>query len=530
MGVLPGGRGNDFARVVGHPARRRGGLRRDRATARPTRRPRRRRRRARSSGSRRSGSTPTPTGSPTRRRRASGTSSTPTARCGARGLEARRATRSWSTARRAPFSGWSVACANSKALRRRHVPRARRRPARRPARRRLLRAPPARRGSCAAAAVFKGEHVKRPDVHVLRGTEVRISADRPFTRLRRRRPDRRAPVHGPGDPERAEGAAAGVRASELAARAAGAASRADRARRDVAAREGAAAHGAARDRAARRAPLTSARPLGDEREDDDRGDGRPDPRARRAHARAQPRRGEHGRRRRDRAAARPTATPGLFEVDEFWLAAGPAPELRPRALLLGNLFRDQLDRYGELETIAERWADALRRRAAGDELVLNADDPLVADLGPRPRRRPVLRRRGRRLALARCSTPSDAKHCRRCGAPYVYDADLPRPPRPLPLPQLRRAQAGAAVAAHRHHARRHPRRRVRAAHAAGVADVALPLPGLYNVYNALAAAGAGAGARRAAGRRRGGAAGGRAGVRPRRDACGSAAATCRSCS
>src|SRR5581483_172531 len=39
---------------------------------------------------------------------------------------------------------------------------------------------------------------------------------------------------------------------------------------------------------------------------------------------------------------------GLFEVDE---AALPeiARRVRPKALLLGNLFRDQLDRYGELE-------------------------------------------------------------------------------------------------------------------------------------------------------------------------------------
>ena len=46
-----------------------------------------------------------------------------------------------------------------------------------------------------------------------------------------------------------------------------------------------------------------------------------------------------------------------------WLAA-----LAPRAMLLGNLFRDQLDRYGELETIADRWAavvaaSATRQRA-----------------------------------------------------------------------------------------------------------------------------------------------------------------------
>ena len=52
---------------------------------------------------------------------------------------------------------------------------------------------------------------------------------------------------------------------------------------------------------------------------------------------------------------------GLFEVDEFWL--GPVTEeLQPRAMLLGNLFRDQLDRYGELETIAERWAGVVAAR------------------------------------------------------------------------------------------------------------------------------------------------------------------------
>src|SRR5256886_12292353 len=49
---------------------------------------------------------------------------------------------------------------------------------------------------------------------------------------------------------------------------------------------------------------------------------------------------------------------GLLEVDE-----GALPELverlRPRAICLGNLFRDQLDRYGELELVAERWRDAV---------------------------------------------------------------------------------------------------------------------------------------------------------------------------
>ena len=75
---------------------------------------------------------------------------------------------------------------------------------------------------------------------------------------------------------------------------------------------------------------------------------------------------------------------GLFEVDEAWLPA-VAEAVQPRAYLLSNLFRDQLDRYGELETLADRWAELVAAEAAAPgravRFVLNADDPLVADLG-----------------------------------------------------------------------------------------------------------------------------------------------------
>jgi UDP-N-acetylmuramate-alanine ligase len=68
---------------------------------------------------------------------------------------------------------------------------------------------------------------------------------------------------------------------------------------------------------------------------------------------------------------------GLFEVDE-----GALPELirrlRPRAACLGNLFRDQLDRYGELELVAERWREAVTALPESARLVYNADDPQLA--------------------------------------------------------------------------------------------------------------------------------------------------------
>ena len=111
---------------------------------------------------------------------------------------------------------------------------------------------------------------------------------------------------------------------------------------------------------------------------------------------------------------------GLFEVDEFWL--GPVvEELEPRALLLSNLFRDQLDRYGELDTIADRWAELVARRAGRSQLVLNADDPLVADLGPRAGEALYFGVEDPSLALPELQHASDSKHCRRCGHAYVYD-------------------------------------------------------------------------------------------------------------
>src|SRR5436190_5154209 len=70
---------------------------------------------------------------------------------------------------------------------------------------------------------------------------------------------------------------------------------------------------------------------------------------------------------------------GLFEVDEGALPE-VAQRLRPRAVCLGNLFRDQLDRYGELELVAERWRAAVAALPAGASLVVNADDPQVGEL------------------------------------------------------------------------------------------------------------------------------------------------------
>jgi lipid II isoglutaminyl synthase (glutamine-hydrolysing) len=176
---------------------------------------------------------------------------------------------------------------------------------------------------------------------------------------------------------------------------------------------------------------------------------------------------------------------GLFEVDELWLAE-LARELHPRAILLGNLFRDQLDRYGELETIAERWQQVL---GTGDsQLVLNADDPLIADLGREHPGAVYFGVQDNSLTLAGMAHAADAKHCRRCGAPYVFDA--------IYLGHLgryhcascgqTRPQPTVTATDVRLEGVRGARFTLRTP--AGEVEVPLALPGLYNVYNALAAA------------------------------------------
>jgi UDP-N-acetylmuramyl tripeptide synthase len=174
---------------------------------------------------------------------------------------------------------------------------------------------------------------------------------------------------------------------------------------------------------------------------------------------------------------------GLFEVDEFWLDQ-IAAQLRPRAIALGNLFRDQLDRYGELDTIAARWSLVPLQ----GQLILNADDPMVADLG---RGRPEALYYGVEddsLALAGMAHAADAKHCRRCGAPYLFTSVYLGHLGHYRCPSCCQARPAPAVSAARVTLEGVRASRFTLRTGAGEAEVSLALPGLYNVYNALAAA------------------------------------------
>jgi UDP-N-acetylmuramyl tripeptide synthase len=179
---------------------------------------------------------------------------------------------------------------------------------------------------------------------------------------------------------------------------------------------------------------------------------------------------------------------GLFEVDEFWLGE-VVQELNPRAMLLANLFRDQLDRYGELDTIADRWAVVAAERAASTQLVLNADDPLVADLGRVEGAEPwYFGVEDDSVAHTELQHASDSKHCRRCGHASVSDAAYMGHLGRYHCPHCGNRRPEPAVAAESVQLRgiRSAAFTLRAPQ--GSTRVELPLPGLYNVYNALGAA------------------------------------------
>jgi lipid II isoglutaminyl synthase (glutamine-hydrolysing) len=181
----------------------------------------------------------------------------------------------------------------------------------------------------------------------------------------------------------------------------------------------------------------------------------------------------------------------VLETDEVALPK-VVQAVTPRVIVFTNLFRDQLDRYGEVDTIIQRWQQTIQQLPATTTLVLNADDPTIAQLGegfsgqivffgiddlsldthqPETKRHQVV----------------DVRRCARCGNDYRYalhfyshlghytcehcGAERPTPDiraTHIQLDDFDRYRMTVRDASQQH-------------------EIVVPLPGLYNVYNALAA-------------------------------------------
>lgn len=188
----------------------------------------------------------------------------------------------------------------------------------------------------------------------------------------------------------------------------------------------------------------------------------------------------------------PRADIGVIESDE---AAFPeiVRRVQPSVVLLNNLFRDQLDRYGELDTIASQWVPALRRLPGEATVVVNADDPTLAAITDGISARRVtfgLDDRNPSFLLDEVPHAADAKACRHCGRDLAYDrlysahlgawrcpgCGAERPPLDF---------AGHSIVLDGVDALRLEVSLPR--HAEGSLPLQLMIPGLYNAYNAVAA-------------------------------------------
>ncbi len=183
---------------------------------------------------------------------------------------------------------------------------------------------------------------------------------------------------------------------------------------------------------------------------------------------------------------------GLFEVDEAVFPQAVA-EIAPRYILINNLFRDQLDRYGEIDTIRRRWVESIKKLSPGITLILNADDPSVAYLArfaPSGVRSVFFGLDDPAQTLPELPHAVDASKCVVCGHPLIYEAvyishmghykcsncDFKRPePDFLAQDILLQGASGAQFTL---------------TTPAEPLNLNLGVPGLYNVYNATGAAAA----------------------------------------
>ena len=177
----------------------------------------------------------------------------------------------------------------------------------------------------------------------------------------------------------------------------------------------------------------------------------------------------------------------LLEVDELTLPAAHS-SLDPRVIVFNNLFRDQLDRYGEVDKIQKIWQRTLRQLDPTTVLVLNSDDQSIAHLGPDSQTRVIyfgIEDDG--LALGRLPHASDFTSCISCGDQLRFDR--------VYLSHLGKYRCTTCGL-------KRPKPDVYAEKVfldgeqgftanivtpKGTIQIKVPLPGIYNVYNTLAA-------------------------------------------
>jgi UDP-N-acetylmuramyl tripeptide synthase len=180
---------------------------------------------------------------------------------------------------------------------------------------------------------------------------------------------------------------------------------------------------------------------------------------------------------------------GLFEVDEA-AAPGVLRAVHPRLALFNNLFRDQLDRYGEIDTVYNRWRKALPSLPARSTVALNADDPAIASLASTPGLHARVCTFGiadPAYALDSLPHAADSISCPRCNSRLQYRLVLLGHLGHWRCTHCGLERPNPDVVARRVALHGTDHSRLALSTSAGDLELTLKVPGLYNVYNGLAA-------------------------------------------
>ena len=183
----------------------------------------------------------------------------------------------------------------------------------------------------------------------------------------------------------------------------------------------------------------------------------------------------------------------IFEVDEA-VVPQAVQAIPPRIAVFTNLFRDQLDRYGEVDSVAARWRQAVETLPISTILVLNADDPTIAHLGASFSGQvlyfgiddPAFDHGTQGTSTGRHQV-IDTRTCPRCGSDYTYTTRLYSHMGHYICTNCGLARPQPDIRVVGVHPESFDRLRIQVAIATQQHEVVIPLPGLYNIYNALAA-------------------------------------------
>lgn len=155
----------------------------------------------------------------------------------------------------------------------------------------------------------------------------------------------------------------------------------------------------------------------------------------------------------------------IFESDENALSK-VLLEVKPDYLICLNLFRDQLDRYGEVDSVAKKWQEAIKNLTDKTKLILNADDPQIAYLSNFTKNKSYFFGLEKTKETSTIKHGADTTHCPKCFEKLNFSTvfyshlgiwNCPKCGLKRPTPDIEKFEY-------------------------------YPLPGTYNKYNTLAAA------------------------------------------